>query len=428
MIGKLFRNARIFTPVDVGTPQAGDRQGNIRVYEKGAIYCRDGLIETIGEERDVLDLLAGTASSERGKRQDGDIHEEVDCGGRCLIPGFVDSHTHMCFAARRELEFQMRLDGVDYLEILGRGGGILSSVRAVRATSEEALFELTHRHALTALRFGTTTLEIKSGYGLDTKAELKMLRVIDRVGRETPLDVVPTFMGAHAIPKEFTSAPDEYVELIVSEMIPEVIEQGIARFCDVFCERGVFSPDQSRRILKAARVAGLQLRIHADEVHDQGGAALAAELRTTSAEHLLAASDEGLEAMARAGVLAVLLPATAYSLKKSYAPARRMVGLGVPVALATDCNPGTSYTESMPFVFGLAVLNMGLTLNEALAAATLNGAYAVAMADKVGSLEAGKYADFCLLDGDTPAILAYHAGVSPVVRVYKRGEAVFGRA
>jgi imidazolonepropionase len=295
----------------------------------------------------------------------------------------------------------------------------------VRAASEEELFSLTRDHVLSALEFGTTTVEIKSGYGLDTETELTMLRVIDRVGRETPLDVVPTFMGAHAIPEEFAQSPDAYVELLIGEMIPAVSDQGIARFCDIFCEQGVFSVDQSRRILKAALHAGMGLKIHADEVHDLGGAGLAAELGATSAEHLLAASDENLRAMAEQGVIGVLLPGTAYSLRKTYAPARKMVDFGVPVALATDCNPGSSYTESMPFVFGLAVLNMNLSVDEALVAATLNAAHAVGMGKQVGSLDVGKFADLLLLDGDSPAILAYHAGVSPVAEVYKRGELVF---
>ena len=413
MIRKLLKNARIFTPSDPGAPLTGKHQGKVRCFEKGALLCRDGIIEAIGEEEELKASLMA---------QEVDV--EVDCKGHCLIPGFVDPHTHMCFAKRREEEFTRRIQGMEYLEILRRGGGILSSVRAVRGVSEEELFSVTMEHALSALRFGSTTLEIKSGYGLETETELKMLRVIDRLGRETPLDVVPTFLGAHAVPDEYAQAPDDYVNLVIQEMIPAVSRQGIARFCDVFCEKGVFSVDQSRRILKAARKAGLELKIHADEVHDLGGAGLAAELRAISAEHLLAASDENLRAMAEQVVIGVLLPGTAYSLQKGYACARKMVDLGIPVALATDCNPGSSYTESMPFIFGLAVLNMNLSVSEALVAATLNAAYAVGMAKEVGSLDVGKCADFLLLDGDSPAILPYHAGVSPVIEVYKRGEIV----
>ena len=415
MTSVLFRNAEIFTPIDEGEPLRGKGQAQVRHIEKGALLCRGGIIEAIGPEKE---LLSGSFKADR----------EVDCGSRCLIPGFVDPHTHMCFARRREKEFLLRLQGVAYLEILRQGGGILSSVRAVREASEEELFQNTRRHALSALRHGTTTVEIKSGYGLDTQSELKMLRVIRRVADETPLDVIPTFLGAHAVPEEYKSDPERYIDILIGEMLPAVARQGIARFCDIFCEEGVFSLDQSRRILQSAAALGMKLKIHADEVHPLGGAGLAAEIQATSAEHLLAATDQGLQAMARAGTIACLLPATAYSLRKPYARARAMIELSVPVALATDCNPGSSYTESMPFAFGLAVLNMGLSVQEALAAATLNAAYAIGLNDRVGSLDAGKSADLLLLDGESPAILAYHAGVSPVVEVYKRGEKVYSAA
>lgn len=413
MIRKLFRNVNIFTPIDKGVPLAGGDQGRIVQFAGGALYCEDGVIGAVGDEDDVLSSMVPSA-----------VDQEVDCRGRCMIPGFVDSHTHMCFAALREEEFGLRLEGTEYLEILRRGGGILSSVCAVRQSSGEELFTETRRHVLRALDFGTTTVEIKSGYGLDTDSELKMLQVIDRIGRETCLDVIPTFMGAHAVPQAYAGRTDDYADLVIREMLPAVTAQGVAHFCDVFCETGVFSVEQSRRILMAAGEAGLGLKIHADEVHDLGGAALAAQLGTVSAEHLLAASDEGLEAMARAGVVAVILPGTAYSLRKEYARAERMRELGVPLAIATDCNPGSCYTESMPFVFGLAVLNMNLTVPEALVACTLNGAYAVGMEERVGSLQVGKYADFLLLEGRSPAVLAYHAGVSPTVQIYKKGELV----
>ena len=413
MIAKLFRNARIFTPVDSGAPLAGERQGDIRHFETGAIFCRDGLIEKIGPEQEVLRSLAFE-----------DVDIEVNCGGMCLVPGFVDPHTHMCFAKRREEEFTLRLEGTPYLEILRRGGGILSSAKAVREATEEELLGVTLKHARAALRLGTTTLEIKSGYGLDTETELKMLRVIGQVRRETPLDVAATFLGAHAVPQEYRNNSDGFVDLLIEEMMPAVTAQGIARFCDVFCEESVFTLTQSRRILKAASKCGLGLKIHADEVNDLGGAGLAADLQATSAEHLLASGDTGLAAMAAAGVAAVLLPGTAYSLRKPYARARKMVDLGGPVAFATDCNPGSCYTESMPFIFGLAVLNMGLSPSEAFGAATLNGAYSIRMDKQVGSLDLGKQADFLLLDGESPAALASRAGVSPVVQVYKRGERV----
>jgi imidazolonepropionase len=319
----------------------------------------------------------------------------------------------------------MRLAGTSYLDILKKGGGIFSSVKAVRKAGEDYLAAATQRHVLTALRLGTTTVEIKSGYGLDTENELKMLAAIDKVARQTPLDVLATFLGAHAIPPEYRRNSDGFVTLVVEEMLPAVAGQGIARFCDVFCEKEVFSVEQTRRILNVAEQLGLGLKIHADEVNDLGGGGLAADLQAVSADHLLAVNDANIERLVQSGTVAVLLPATAYSLRKPYARARRMIAAGLPVALATDCNPGSSYTESMPFAMGLAVLNMEMTPEEALVAATLNAAYALSMNTIVGSLDVGKQADFLLLDGQTPAIVVYHAGVSAVKRVYKRGRLVF---
>lgn len=414
MIRKLFRNARIFTPLDPGRPLSGKEQGKVTIFEKGAFLCRDGLIESLGFENDVLRYL--------GKE---DVHQEVDLGGMCVIPGLVDSHTHICFVGHREGEFNQRLKGVPYLEILEKGGGILSTVRKVREASEERLFEETVKRIETALRLGTTCVEIKSGYGLDTENELKMLRVIERVDRTTSVDVVATFMGAHAVPWEYKEDPQAYVELLMEEMLPRVKEQGVAKFCDVFCESGVFSPDQTRGILTRASSMGFLCKIHADEVHDTGGAMLAAELGVTSAEHLLAASLVGLKAMAEKGTIAVLLPGTALSMRRPFARAREMISLGVPVALASDCNPGSCYLESMLMVFALGVLGMEMSVDEALVACTLNGAYAIGMGHTVGSLEPGKQGDFVVLKGDTPGVMAYRLGSPECVdSVYKRGERV----
>ncbi len=412
MIVKVVRNARIFTPGG-NTPSFGANSGAVRFLPSGAMLIKDGLLEAVGPEDEIFSSPLTAAAD-----------EEIDCGGRCVIPGFVDPHTHMCFAARREGEFSLRLAGTSYLDILKSGGGILSSVDAVRASTDDELFASTVSLALSALSLGTTTVEIKSGYGLDTETELRMLSVIRRVGRETPLDVVPTFMGAHAIPGEYAGRGDEFTDLLVEEMLGAAKEQGIARFCDVFCETGVFSLEQTRRILTKAKDLGFGLKVHADEVHDTGGAFLAAEMGAISAEHLLAAGDQGIAALAASGTVAVLLPATAWSLRKPFARARFMIDHGVPVALSTDCNPGSSFTESMPYVFGLAVLGMGLSVEEALTAATKNSACAIGMGDRCGTLEKGKQADFLVLDGETPAILAYHGGISPVEEVYKKGELV----
>ena len=418
----LFRNARIFTPVDEGRASGGVRQGKLAMWDHGALLCRDGRIEAIGEESEVLASLAGSGADPGGR---GSMPEEIEWGGRCMVPGFVDPHTHLCFVRPREKEFLARLHGVEYLDILKAGGGILASVESVRAASEEELFQSTRDRALFALSLGTTTIEIKSGYGLSTEAELKQLRVIHRVGRETPLSVVPSFLGAHAVPAEMRCRADDYVGLLTGEMIPEIARQGLARFCDVFCEQGVFSVGQARLILEASRRAGMLLKIHADELNDTGGAALAAELHAVSAEHLLAASDQGLRAMAAASVVAVLLPATAYSMRKPVARGRAMIDMDLPIAIATDCNPGSSCTESMPFAFGLAVLQMRLSVAEALTAATLNAAYAIGLGRECGSLTPGKTADFLLLEGETPAILAFRAGISPVAEVFKAGTRVW---
>ena len=413
MTVKLYRNARIFTPLDHGHPLKGKEQGEIREYPRGAILAVNGLIEKIGDESEILNGISSPL-----------VNEERDMGGACVIPGFVDPHTHLCFAKRREDEFKMRLDGLPYLEILNRGGGILSSVKSVRSVTEEELFSTTRKLAMSALAKGTTTIEIKSGYGLDLELEMKMLSVIKRISTETPLDVVPTFMGAHAVPAEYKERPDDFVDLVINEMLPKVKEQGIAEFCDIFCEEGVFSVAQSRKILKAAKAMGFEMKIHADEVHDLGGAGLAAELSVRSAEHLLAASEENLRAMGKSGSIAVLLPATAYSLKKPYAKGREMIDWEVPVALATDCNPGSCFCESVPFIFGLGVMNMNMTIEEALTASTLNAAYAVNRQHMVGSLEPGKQADFLVLDGETPTTLAYHAGSTSVLEVHKLAERV----
>ena len=408
---KLFRHARLYTPRTGRVAAAGVEQGCVEECSDGALLVKDGRIVVAGEWSRVEKAIA-------------DLKEvkEYDLEGAAVIPGFVDSHTHACFAAKREAEFSMRLAGKPYLDILKAGGGILSSVRDVRSASEEDLFRFSRQLLAATLHYGTTTIEIKSGYGLDTATELKMLRVINRLGRETPQSVVPTFMGAHAVPEEYRSNPDGYVALLLNEMLPSV--RGLATFCDIFCEEGVFSTEQSRTILQRARELGMKLKIHADEVHDLGGAALAGEVKATSAEHLLAASDEGIGALARSGVVAVLLPATAYSLKKPFARARTMIEKGVPVALATDLNPGSCFCESMLFVVSLAIMNMNLTPEEALVGATLNGAWAVGKEEEVGSLESGKLADFIVLDGESPAVLAYISGSRPIRSVWKAGERV----
>ena len=402
MIRKLFFNARIFTPTS---------QGSVAVYKKGYILAENGRISSVGDMDNRQRLLLD------------DLHE-IDLGGATVMPGFVDPHTHSCFGTTRESEFNMRLEGKEYLDILKAGGGILSSARSVESLSEDDLFTISSIRVNQMLVNGTTTLEIKSGYGLCTEIELKMLRVIERIGREMPIDVVPTFMGAHAVPFEYRNNSDGYVSVVINEMIKAAKAQGIAKFFDVFCEDGVFSIDQSRKMLNAAASAGFKLKIHADEINSLGGASLAAEVGAVSAEHLIAASDEGINAMARAGTIAVLLPAAALSLRKPFARARKMIDSGVTVALATDCNPGSCFCQSMSFVFMLGILEMNMTSEEALKACTLNAARAIGKERDVGSIEPGKKADFIVLDCDSPAGIAYRLSSNVVVSVYKMGEAV----
>jgi len=389
---------------------AGKEMAVLPVIENGWLLIEDGIIAGYGPAETMPGFSSAVA--------------KLDAGGGYVFPAFCDPHTHLVYAGSREKEYTDKIRGLSYEEIAKRGGGILNSAKLLHETSEDELFRQSMERVNEIISFGTGAVEIKSGYGLDLELELKMLSVISRISRETPLDVVPTFMGAHAVPVEYKERPDDFVDLIINEMLPKVREQGIAEFCDIFCEEGVFSVAQSRKILNAAREMGFGLKIHADEVHDLGGAGLAAELGVRSAEHLLAAAEENLRAMGRAGSIAVLLPATAYSLKKPYAKGREMIDWEVPVALATDCNPGSCFCESVPFIFGLGVMNMDMTVEEALSAATLNAAYAINRQHKVGSLEPGKQADFLVLDGETPTTLAYHVGSTSVLEVHKLAERV----
>jgi imidazolonepropionase len=341
------------------------------------------------------------------------------------VPGFVDPHTHLPWAGSREEELVRRLAGATYQEIAAAGGGILSTVAATREASEEELVVRVGRRLDLMLVHGTTTAEAKSGYGLSLADETKQLRALRRGAADHPVDLVPTLLAAHEVPPEHRADRGRYLDLVCEEIVPAVAEAGLARFCDVFCERGVFDPAESRRVLEAGARHGLAPRLHADEFADSGGAELAADLGALSADHLVAVSAAGVEALAAAGVTAVLLPGTSFFLHQHrYAPARRLVTAGVPVALATDCNPGSSYTESMPMVFVLAVYELGLTIEEALTAATLNAAACLGVAGEVGSIEEGKAADLVLLDAPNLLHLAYHYGVNPVAAVVKGGRLV----
>ena len=368
-----------------------------------------------------------------------DAFERFDARGGLITPGLVDAHTHLLFAGTREVEWQLRARGAGYLEILAAGGGILSTVAATRAASDEELLAGGRHRLGQMLANGTTTVEAKSGYALDVAGELRLLDLTARLGDESPMDVVPTFLGAHAVPAQFrarSDATEAYVADVIGEQLPAVAAQGIARSCDVFCETGVFDESQSRRILSAAAEAGLALRLHADELAPSGGAELAAELAELgclSADHLAAPSEQGIAALARVAeagrpVVATLLPATSWFLgKHHFAPARRFIDTGVPVALATDLNPGTSPTLSLPLVMSIACIEMGLTPAEALAAVTINAAHALGLGGQVGSIEPGMQADLVVWDFATVEQLPYWLGASPIRAVVKRGRPTFER-
>jgi imidazolonepropionase len=406
--------SEIATPLGT-VPLAGPQQGGVRRTRGVEVFCRDGKIALVGPRQRLVEQLGSV-----------DETPTLDGRGGTLVPGFVDPHTHLPWAGSREEEFAMRLAGKTYMEIAGAGGGILSTVRATRRCSEEELSRLVTRRLDRMLRHGTTTAEAKSGYGLNLEDENKQLRTIRDAAADHPVDLAATLLAAHEIPIEHRENRGRYLDLVCQEIVPAVGEAGLARFCDVFCERGVFSAAESRRVLIAGKEHGLEPRLHADEFVDSGGAELAAELGAWSADHLIAVSAAGIEALAAAGVTAVLLPGTSFFLmKRGYAPARRLIEAGVPVALATDCNPGSSNTESMPMIFVLAVYELGLGIEEALTAVTLNAACCLGLGDQIGSIEPGKDADLVLLDAPNVLHLAYHYGVNPVAAVIKRGQVVY---
>lgn len=351
----------------------------------------------------------------------------VDCHGCVVMPGFVDSHSHIVFAGSRSQEFARRLSGVSYRQIASEGGGILATMAAVRSASEDELFTVGRKLALSALKHGTTTLEVKSGYALDSEGELKMLRAIRRLKNELPLRIHSTFLGAHDVPPEYAHRSDEYVQTVCDEMIPRVVAENLASTCDVFCDTGYFTVPQSRKILQTARNHGMQTKVHADELSCFHAAELAVECGSLSADHLLFVSELGIESLAQSDTVSTLLPGTAYTLKLPYAPARRLIEAGAVVAIATDCNPGSCYSENMQGVLSLACTNMSLSIEESICAATINGAFALRSSAEVGSIEIGKCADFLVLDVEHYADLVYHFGVNHVAQTWIGGRCVMNR-
>ena len=398
------------------SPRLKGALGEIQVIEKGAVAAKGDKIIAVGTTPEVL-----------GKIKISSETIVIDAAGRVVLPGLVDPHTHVVHGGSREHELDLKLKGVPYLEILARGGGILSTVRSTREAGREELVQRGLKYCDQMLGQGTTTAEAKSGYGLSTESELKTLEAVKEVNKKHPIDLVPTFLGAHAIPGEYKENPDEYVSIVIDEMLPAVTERGLAEYCDVFCEEGVFSVEQSRKILTAAADRGLKLKIHADEIVPLGGAELAAELGAVSADHLLVISDTGIKRMAEAGVIAVILPGTTFYLREEhYAPARKMIEAGVPVALATDFNPGSCPNNNLQIIMTMACLYLRMTPAEVINAMTINAAHALGRAQTIGSLEEGKRADMVIFDAPNYQYLPYRYGTNLVDKVIKNGRIVVG--
>lgn len=412
-----MHNSLIITNATISTPLGdkaikGAEMARLHTIENGAVIIKDGIIDYVGPE------------SEMPQVANIDAYTHIDAEGHALLPGFVDSHTHMIFGGFRPDEFEWRLKGDSYMSIMERGGGIQSTVNATRGESVDSLAQKAQWFIHRMTRMGVTTVEAKSGYGLDTLTEVNMLKAIKKLAEDPQqsLRIVPTFLGAHAVPKEYAGRTSEYIDLMINEMFPAV--KGLADFCDIFTEKNVFEIEDSRRFMTAARDAGFKLKFHADEIVPLGGAELAAELGAISADHLLHVSDEGIKAMAKAGTVATLLPLTAFTLREPYAPARKFIDNGAAVALATDLNPGSCFSGSIPLTIALACIYMHMSIEETITALTLNGAAAVDMAATTGSVEVGKSADIIILNYNNYRMLPYYVGMNCVNTVISRGRVV----
>lgn len=402
----LIKNARIITCKSNG-PKSGKEMQDLGVIENGFIAVDNGIITDVGSGYGDEYIQRHT--------------EVIDARGRLVMPGLVDPHTHLVHYGSRENELELKLKGTSYIDILKAGGGILSTVRATRAASFENLTEKVRKSLDLMLQWGSTTVEAKSGYGLNFVDEVKCLEVLRDI--KHPVDIVRTYMGAHAIPTEYKSDKEGYIKLMMDRIIPYVAENNLAEFIDCFCEEGVFSIEESNRILSCGSQHGLKIKLHADEIEPMGGAQLAGELKAVSAEHLVAASDEGIEEMKQAGVIPILLPGTSFYLRLGkYARARKMIEMGMPVALATDYNPGTCPTESLQSIMVFASMGMGMTPQEVINAMTINSAYAINRGDTVGSIEKGKKADILIMDAPNENYIVYHFGINHVASVIKDGK------
>lgn len=393
------------------SPAKKEQMQELHIIENGSLLVADGKIVAVGKDAELRKQYPEQIEKA----------EKINAKNKIVTPGLVDPHTHLVYAGSRENEYAMRLKGKSYMEIMNAGGGIHATTRATQQASFEQIYAETKRRLDTFLKQGVTTVEIKSGYGLTLEHEMKQLQVTKQLNDDHPIDIVPTFMGAHAVPVEYKDNPDRFVDIVVEEMIPAVAESGLAEFNDVFCEKDVFTPEQSRVILEAGKRYGLQPKIHADEIEPYGGAELAAEVGAISADHLLKASDTGIKKMADANVIGVLLPGTAFFLMAEYAPARKMIDSGLPIALSTDSNPGSSPTLSLQIIMNLACLKMGMTPEEVITATTINAAHAINRAKEIGSLEPGKKADIVIFNVPNYLFLSYQYGMNHVDTVIKDG-------
>ena len=416
----IIKNASELVTCSGFSAKKGEAMSDLKIIPDGAVVVKEGVIEAVGATPDILSELEKTAYDLSG-------FDIIDAKNRAVLPGFVDSHTHFVFGGFRAEEFSWRLRGDSYMEIMNRGGGIVNTVQATRKAAVEELVQSGIKRLDSMLSFGVTTVEGKSGYGLDCDTEIKQLEVMAHLDNIHYVDIAPTFLGAHAVPEEYKGKEEAFIDFLMSDVMPRVAERKLAEFCDIFCEKNVFSVAQSRRLLSKAKELGLKLKLHADEIVQTGGAELAAELEAVSADHLLQASDEGIRQMAAAGVVATLLPATAFSLKEPYARGRYMIDSNCAVALATDFNPGSCFTESIPLIFALAALYMDITTEEALTALTINAAAAIDRADTIGSIDVGKQGDLAVLEYPSYKFIPYHIGISTVDQVVKKGNLVFDR-